>query len=226
MRRLTPIVLLLLLLGAACTQPAETKYELFTSDEGRFQAEFPSTPKREAVTVTAQGTTLSLIALTSGTPTEAVSVSFVDYPQGVNDDNRAAVLNGAASGSASTLTGTLASNKPTTFLGYSALDFVVNSDSGKATARTFLIGPRLYLLQVVQTGEDEEESASFRKLLGTFKAFPGPSPTPAASPAPGASPAASGTAAVVPSVVAPSSTPAAGFSTPVSPSLFPIPQRS
>lgn len=223
MRRISPIVLLLVLLGAACTQAPETKYKLITSDEGRFQAEFASTPKREAVSVTAQGTTLSLIALTSGTPTEAVSVSFVDYPQGVTDDNRAAVLNGAASGSASTLSGTLASNKPTNFLGYPAVDFVVNSESGNATARTFLIGPRLYLLQVVQTGEQEEESASYRKLLGTFKAFPGPSPTPAANPTPGASPAAG---APAPAAVAPSPIPTSGLSTPVSPSLFPIPQRS
>ncbi|MEX2553250.1 MAG: hypothetical protein WD627_09685 [Actinomycetota bacterium] len=211
------ILIGMILLGAACGRPSTT-YRLFTSEEGGFQAEFPSEPKREAVSVTGQGTTLNLIAFTSETPIEAVSVSFVDYPQQIDDSNRQAVINGAATGAASTLRGTLQSSRPTSFLGYDALDFVIDSDDGKATASVFLVGNRMYLLQVVQT-QPEEDSESFERLLSTFKVVPGPTPSPGgeASPSPQtASPAAD----------ANSPSPVAGSTPSVDPSLlFPFPQK-
>jgi len=221
LRRFSPLLLLMFLLGVACRSSPQTTYRLFTTDEGRFQAEFPSSPKRQAVSVTAQGTTLNLIAFTSETPTEAVSVSFVDYPTEIAEENRGAVLNGAAAGAASTLSGTLESNQPTTFLGYEALDFVVDSDSGKATARAFLVGNRMYLFQVVQT-DAGEDSADYERLLSTAKIFPGPTPTLSPEPAAGASPAGASS----PSPQAPSEASPAPEGSLVSPSLeFPYPQQ-
>lgn len=219
LRHFSPMVLIVLL-GVGCNSPQPT-YKLFTTDEGRFQAEFPSTPKRQAVSVTSQGTALSLIAFTSETPTEAVSVSFVDYPTEIAEENRRAVLNGAATGAASTLGGRLESNQPTSYLGYEALDFVINSADGIATTRALLVGNRMYLFQVVQT-QAGEDSESYERLLSTAKIFPGPTPTP--SPEPASSPSPAGESFPSPSAQTDASPAPQG--TPVSPFLeYPYPQQ-
>ena len=218
-----PILLFVGFLAVACG-PSPTTYSLFTTDEGRFQAEFPTEPRREAVSVTAQGTdiTLTLISFSSErTPTEAVSVSFVDYLKPIDEANRKGVLDGAATGAASTLSGTLASKVPTSYLGYEALDFVVNSASGRATARAFLVQNRMYLLQVVQT-EGQTDSESYDRLLATFKVFLGPTPTPPPDEAAGASPGSVAPSASTPLVTSPAIETPGG----VSPSLlYPFPQQ-
>ena len=148
-------------------------------------AEFPIEPKRKAANVSAGEVTLTLVAFTSDQPTEAVSVSYVDYRQGVGEGDRQAVLNGAAAGAASALEGTLESSSPTRYLGFDALDFVIDSDDGVISARGVLVDSRLYILQVVRT-DQSEESESYDHLLDTFKLLPGPaSPSPGATPSPG-----------------------------------------
>lgn len=190
-----------LLLGACGgeDEPEAPSYQSFTSDEGKFKADFPGEPKREARTENAGDIRLNLVHFSVDNGNEAVSVSFIDYPPAVAQQDPQALLNGIADGAANAADGNiegasseLTSKEPTTFEGHQAIDFEVDIDDRKLSARAILVGTRMYLMQVVR--EPDVEETSYERLVESFELTEQPSPDPAASPAappPGESPAAS-----------------------------------
>ncbi|HEX2053726.1 MAG TPA: hypothetical protein VHJ78_08395 [Actinomycetota bacterium] len=182
-------------------EPAAAQYRSFTSEEGKFKADFPGTPKREARTETAGDIRLNLVHFSVDNGDEAVSVSFIDYPPSVATQDPKALLNGIADGAATAADGNvqgasseLVSKTPTSFEGHEAIDFEVDIDERKLNARAVLVGTRMYLMQVVS--EPNVDSASYERLTESFElteASPPPPPPgdPAASPAAEASPSPS-----------------------------------
>lgn len=177
----TPSKLLVCLLAlglfvGACgsDEPQAPAYKTFTSDEGKFSAQFPGTPKRDARTESAGDIDLNLVHFSVDNGDEAISVSFIDYPDAVSTQDPKLLLDSIAEGAASAADGTiqgakstLKSKTPTTVDGHEAIDFEVEIDERDLVARAILVGARMYLLQVVS--EPEVTSTSYDKLTSTFK---------------------------------------------------------
>lgn len=155
-------------------EPEAPSYKSFTSDEGKFSADFPGTPKREARTESAGDIELNLVHYSVDNGNEAVSVSFIDYPEAVAAQDPKALLNGIADGAANAADGNvegaeseLKSKTPTTFDGHEAIDFEVDIDERRLAARAVLVGTRMYLMQVVS--EPDVKSTSYKRLTESFK---------------------------------------------------------
>lgn len=178
----TPLKMLVCLLAlglflGACSKEEEPKkpaYKTFTSDEGKFSADFPGTPKRDARTETAGDIKLNLVHYSVDNGDEAVSISFIDYPDAVSAQDPKVLLDSIAEGAAKAADGTvqgaeskLKSKTPTTVDGHEAIDFQVDIEQRELVARALLVGTRMYLLQVVS--EPGVKSTSYDKLTSSFK---------------------------------------------------------
>lgn len=162
-----------LLLGACTSDEPDVEYREFRSSEGRFIADFPGRPSREARTQDAGDFRLSLVHFSVDNADEAVSISFVDYPESIATQDPAALLDGIAEGAAGAADGNieggdseLKSKEAARFKGHSAIDFEVEIDDRELIARAILVGTRMYLLQVV--AEAGFESESFEVLTSSF----------------------------------------------------------
>jgi len=173
--RILPCLLALSLMLAACgnDEPDAPQYETFTSEEGRFRADFPGVPTREARTEVAGEINLNLVHYSVDNGDEAVSVSFIDYPEAVAAQDPRALLDGIAEGAANAANGSaqgteseLKSKTPTTFDGHQAIDFEVEIQNRILNARAVLVGPRMYLMQVVS--EPDVDSESYQRLTSSF----------------------------------------------------------
>ncbi len=102
-----------LFLGACggSDEPEAPAYKNFKSDEGKFSADFPGTPKRDARTETAGDIKLNLVHFSVDNGDEAVSVSFIDYPDAVSAQDPKVLLDSIAEGAASAADGTIAGAK-------------------------------------------------------------------------------------------------------------------
>lgn len=165
-----------LLLGACGGEeaPERPEFKTFTSEEGKFSAEFPGTPTREARTEAAGDIELNLVHYSVDNGDEAVSVSFIDYPETVSAQDPQVLLDSIAEGAASAADGTvegaessLVSKTPTMVEGHQAIDFEVDIQERELAARAVLVGTRMYLLQVVS--EPDLDSTSYQKLTSSFK---------------------------------------------------------
>lgn len=155
-------------------EPETPAYETFTSEEGRFSAEFPGTPKRESRTEMAGDIRLNLVHFSVDNGNEAVSVSFIDYPEAVSTQEPNVLLDSIAEGAAGAADGTiegaessLVSKTPTTVEGHQAIDFEVDIQERDLVARAVLVGTRMYLLQVVS--EPDVDGTSYEKLTSSFE---------------------------------------------------------
>ena len=170
------LLALALFLGACGgeEEPAAPAYKTFTSEEGKFSAEFPGTPKRDARTETAGDIQLNLVHFSVDNGDEAVSVSFIDYPEAVSAQDPKVLLDSIAEGAASAADGTvqgaaskLKSKTPTTVEGHQAIDFAVDIQERELVARAVLVGTRMYLMQVVS--EPDVNSSSYDRLTESFE---------------------------------------------------------
>jgi hypothetical protein len=165
-RRVTLVVLVLLC--AACT-PTKTKpAEAFVSEEGHFLVELPGKPKTDRASVGSGADKLRVVTYSTEDDTEAVSASFVDYPTTITAKAPTDVLAAAASGAVTAVQGKMTSSKALTFLGGDALDFTIQSLEGTTTVRAFMVGNRMYLLQVV-TKDFSGRPKSFDRLISTVR---------------------------------------------------------
>ena len=166
--RLVAVLLALSVSAVACggggTSADETV--VFTSPEGRFSAEFPAQPEREERTQTAAGHTFKLVFFGTDEEDRAVQVGYIDYPPGLVTVDPRASLEGGAQGAATAVNGRLTKKTPTTFLGHEAIDYVVELDEGMVSAKAFLVGDRMYVLQ--EAGRSQTSTA-YDRLVSSFK---------------------------------------------------------
>lgn len=197
-RILLALITAALMLGACGGQePEQPEYQTFTNEEANFSADFPGEPRRESRTENAGDVRLNLVHFSVDNGDEAVSVSYIDYPQAIAEQDPTALLDSIAEGAAGAADGNiegadseLVSKTPTTFEGHQAIDFEVDIDDRELQARAILVGTRMYLMQVVR--EPDVDDTSYERLIESFELLEAPSPTPPAeeSPAPEESPAA------------------------------------
>lgn len=154
-------------LAVACGgTPAEPTN--FSSAEGRFSAEFPSEPTQQTEQLSEAGLDLEFEIFTSESDNYAVSVGYVDYPEGFASVDPNVVLSGVAEGAAGNIGAEVTRNNPTTFKGLPAVDYEVTSDDVSLQAKAFLQGNRLYLLQAV-SAELGDAAAEYARLVETFE---------------------------------------------------------
>ncbi|MEA2686357.1 MAG: hypothetical protein QOE93_1552, partial [Actinomycetota bacterium] len=149
--------------GSSSDRASEAKQGVtVTSHDGTFHAEFPSPPGRDEARETIGGLDLVVVTYSVGIDDGAVAVSYTDYPD-VRDGR--AVLDGAASGSASRVNGTITSNTTTTFLDLDARDVAMTVASGSVFERIFLDGNRLYIILAAGAGD---RPVAYDRLVGSF----------------------------------------------------------
>ncbi len=174
---------LILLLLAACGSGAdEAAWTTFSSPQGRFKAEFPSEPAKQVQRVPAAGDPLELVVYASESDNEAVSVSYVDYAAEPAGENLKKVLDSAAEGASSAVSGLNLTKNPTTFLTRDAIDFTTEAAPNLLTGRAVMVGSRMYVLQVV--APKSVKSDSFDRLASSFELISGSQTTPQSSPSP------------------------------------------
>jgi len=148
--------------SASKSTSTATPSAAFIAEDGRFTAEFPTSPVRGQEAVTAAGFDLVIVMYSTETDKESVMVGYTDYPEGLGSEG---VLDGAAEGSAANINGTIQSKTDTTFVGHPAIDVVVTTAEATVHERIFLVDNRLYtVLGVSRSGRP----ASYDRLLETF----------------------------------------------------------
>lgn len=200
------LCLIVLLLAACGSNADEPDWTTLSSPEGRFKADFPLKPVRQVQRVPAAGNPLELVVFTSEADNEAVSVSYIDYAAEPTGENLTKVLDSAAEGASSAVSGQNLKKTPSRFLDRDAIDFSTESAPNLLTGRAVMVGNRMYILQVVNP--KSVKSTSFNQLASSFELIPGPTPS---APPTAATPA--------PSPAMTLSLPSIG---PISPSLAPI----
>lgn len=175
---LIPLLLVSVLAGPACSNQAgdaDSEFVTFTSEEGGFQVDLPGDPIRSARNESAGDFTLNVVHFSVDNGEEAVSVSFVDYPDRIESEDSRELLDSIAERAAMPVgededseIRTLTSKESTTAYGYDAVDFEVQIGERHLRARAVLVGARMYLMQVVRES-GAGETGTFDRLTDSFE---------------------------------------------------------
>ncbi|MEX0790856.1 MAG: hypothetical protein WD178_08795 [Actinomycetota bacterium] len=173
---------LLAVLGACGpdADSADSDWESIASTQGRFSADFPVEPQRQTQRIPAVGEPLELVVYTAETATEALSVSYVDYPAPTTGEEIGRILDAAVEGVVSALQGQNLTKKPGSLLGHEAIDYTVEVNTQTVVGKVFLVDARMYTLQLARA--KAADSDSFDRLVESFKLIPGVATTPEPSP--------------------------------------------
>jgi hypothetical protein len=141
----------------------------FTSDEGRFSAEFPSKPVRSEVTSHVADGDIRQVNFSSASDRGVVAIKYRDFIGTLQDADTGRILDAAP---ATVMKGgTVESTTPTTAYGSPGVDFVVKgADGERLLGRIVLAGtenPRLFTL-VAGPMDIEGAKAAYDRLLETF----------------------------------------------------------
>jgi hypothetical protein len=142
-----------------------------------FSVTFPGAPRSESRNIPVRGTNVvAHLLILDARHKHSFGLLYADYPPVVDVSNAPAVLDGAAKGSASSVSGTLASTAPTTVLGQPAIDYVIRVKARvvkgrKVSAlvirgRSMLVDHRLYSLLV---GTPNDEPADYRRFVASLR---------------------------------------------------------
>jgi hypothetical protein len=138
---------------------------LFTSEEGRFTAEFPAEPKR---TETAGANGLTSVQLASATDDEGVArVTFADIE--VAPGGEQGFLTAAADRAVGDRGARLVSKRLTAMYGNPAIDFVVAEKEGSETVgRILLVGTGQARAYGLISERNSVTETAYDRLLETF----------------------------------------------------------
>ena len=160
-------MLMLVVLATACQDPP-AESETFTSDEGRFQVQFPAEPERRSQNVGAGESRMELAAFTAAdSDGQVFSVAYADYPEDMATDPKE-LLDSAVDGAASSIGGSVTSREPSTYQNNESIDYVIDGSGSQVRARAVLAGSRLYVLQVVRQ-EDPVEASRFETFADSLQ---------------------------------------------------------
>ena len=142
-----------------------------------FSAEFPGAPSPNARNVSVRGSNVAAhLLVLDARGRHSFGLLYADYPATIDVSNPPAVLDGAAKGSAASITGTLVRSTPGTALGHPSVDYLITvperTVSGKKfgalviRGRSILQDHRLYSLLV---GTPKDDPADFRRFVASFR---------------------------------------------------------
>lgn len=142
-----------------------------------FSAEFPGPPKPDQRNVSVRGANVAAhLLVLDARGRHSFGLLYADYPASIDVSNPAAVLDGAAKGSAGSIKGTLARATPGTALGHPSVDYLITVSertvNGKKfgalviRGRSILLDHRLYSLLV---GTPKDDPTDFRRFVASFR---------------------------------------------------------
>jgi hypothetical protein len=148
----------------AGTSSGASEAVVFTSEEGRFRAEFPSEPKRSTVA----GKTDEVVFTSTLEDDNVVSAQYLELGGEPKD---AEVLLRTIRDDVVAKKGTVRSSETLTAYGHPAMDFAVGSGRDELLGRAVVVSDgeasRLYLIQAATVEEPAVERA-YERLIETF----------------------------------------------------------
>lgn len=155
---------------------AAEDWKAFESKEGKFKTTFPAEPKSQSVPLdTALGkvTYYAFVAETGG-GNLAWGVSYNDYPDAIKQSDPNTVLQGAMQGAAGQFTGGKITKQGKIKIGnHPGLEFTVTGKAGELDinyhSRIYMVGVRLYQVQVVQVGKEPLPPEDITKFMKAFE---------------------------------------------------------
>lgn len=163
-RRRWPISLSLLFLLLSC---GGSDWFEFSSTEGRFSIEFPETPQEGTIPIETTVGTIELHTASFQAEDIAYMAAYADYPEALVEMSSAEVmLDGAAAGAPRNVGGQLVDQQTITLDGHPgrALTIDVGAEGGRAEARFYMVGTRLYQIVVIGLQAQALDSRAARFL--------------------------------------------------------------
>lgn len=166
-----PILLLLLGVGPLTAQ----EWSTFSSAKGNFRVVFPAPPEEAVQSIQ---TTVGPIPYTTYTSeiaggNVAFGIAYNDYPEEILAAQAEKILDVGRDGVRDNLSGAVVSETYMTFKGHPAREFTVLGEvQGKKLlyhARMYLIGTRLYQMQVVRVGDTPVDIADMIRFFASFE---------------------------------------------------------
>jgi hypothetical protein len=167
-----PTALAVLMLSSLCSAQEWTP---FSAPKGNFRAVFPVTPQESVQSIqTDVGEipyTTYMAEIADGNV--AFGVAYNDYPNEILQADPQKVLDGGRDGAKENLKGTVVSEISLTYKGHPGREFTILGDvQGHKLfyhTRVFLIGTRLYQMQVVRVGETPVDVADVVRFFSSFE---------------------------------------------------------
>ncbi|MBY0459567.1 MAG: hypothetical protein K2V38_19780 [Gemmataceae bacterium] len=147
-----------------CRKPVE-----YTSQQYKFSAVFPGTPKETDQTTA--GVKVKMFAVESRNGMCGVAVSDMPIPAGEPADVTQGRLDGARDGAVRNVGGALKTSSPVTLGGHPGREFtatITSPAAGFLRSRVYLVGTRMYQVVVVGT-ESYANSAECTNFLNSLK---------------------------------------------------------
>jgi hypothetical protein len=164
---------LALLLQAAGVGAAE--WTQFSNTQGNFRIEFPAAPQESVQNIETQTSRIPYTTFSAEVSDGNVAYGLVyhDYPPGSLPADPEVVLDACRDGPKNDLPGAVVSETHMTYRGHPAREFSILSDvQGRKLfchMRVFLIGSRLYQLQIVRVGETPVDVADAVRFFASFE---------------------------------------------------------
>jgi len=144
-----------------------TGWVKFNSDEGHFTVLMPETPTDKTETSDSSHGPYTTHLFVVRDTTSVYLIGWVDYDPSFNF-NPQAELEANRDNFVKGISGTLLTTRPTTFDGYSALEFTAETSDRTFKSRVFLVGRRPYQL-VVGSPKGMDDSAIVNRFFNSFK---------------------------------------------------------
>ncbi len=148
------------------------RWQIFNSPDGKFSINLPGKPiVEEDQQISVAG---GDVATTHGVSTQAndhvvYNCTYVEYPSLITKSPDE-VLTNARDGGLKNVQGTLISEKRTTVDGHPARDIQARARENSAyDTRLILVGKRMYMLMVVDTGKPSRDGKNIQKFFDSFK---------------------------------------------------------
>ncbi|MCA9055107.1 MAG: hypothetical protein KDA75_14800 [Planctomycetaceae bacterium] len=149
----------------------------FSSQRAGFKASFPTAPQESVQSIeTALGPipyTTYMSEIENGSV--AFGVAYNDYPEEVLGADPEKILDGGRDGARDNLGGTIVSEISLSYRGHPGREFTILSEvQGQRLmyhTRLFLIGTRLYQMQIVRVGETPVDLADAIRFFSSFESL-------------------------------------------------------
>ena len=139
----------------------------FTSDEGNFSVLMPEIPEDKVETTqSSHGPYTTHLFIVKDT-TNVYLIGWVDYDPSFNF-NRQAELEANRDNFVKGINAKLISTRPTVIDGYSALEFVAETEDRVFKSRVYMVGRRPYQI-VIGSPKGQDDTASVNRFFNSFK---------------------------------------------------------
>ncbi len=145
------------------------------SAQGKFKASFPSVPVESNDVIKTDLGEIQYHQLMSETANGqiAMGVSFNDYPEQILNQPAKDLLDGGRDGAVKNLNGKLIAELEISLSGNPGREFTVQGGEGESRlfyhTRVYLVGTRMYQLQVIRIGDTPLDAEAVVKFFSSFE---------------------------------------------------------